>query len=376
MQKYNVVLDTNIYFKNHSRTDLSFQALKRLCQANIVMLHLPYIIEREFQTQQVALCRSKLETASSALNTVLRSNLPIAQATDLAKINAALEAITQPILADVEAAITNWAVSIGAQRYSITEQQARAALEAYFCGKPPLKAPKNREDIPDSFIYQDILAINGSGVPLFVISDDEKIASASEALTGVIVHRSLASFIASPEIQREIKDLEKLESMKKIADGLHEVEKQHHNFSEEIRKKGSSMLAGKVIHSASIRDDNNEATISSYCDPENIEFDFTKVCAFGNKEFGIPFAFTTKVLADYYIFKSEYYALEEILSVSDFSDHYFEVEVEFDVDGTGWVMVTMNLSKMGRVEEVTIGDIIKVAIDSIEHIEVMERISG
>ena len=60
MPKFNVVLDTNIYRKNPSRTDLPFQALERLCRKNIAKLHVPYVVEQEFQTQQVGLYKKEL----------------------------------------------------------------------------------------------------------------------------------------------------------------------------------------------------------------------------------------------------------------------------------------------------------------------------
>jgi hypothetical protein len=47
MAKFNVVIDTNIYRSDPSRSDLVFRALERLCQADILKLHLPQIVERE-----------------------------------------------------------------------------------------------------------------------------------------------------------------------------------------------------------------------------------------------------------------------------------------------------------------------------------------
>jgi hypothetical protein len=54
MAKYDIVIDTNIYHKDQARSKLPFLALSRLCKAGVVQLHIPYIVEREFQTHLVA----------------------------------------------------------------------------------------------------------------------------------------------------------------------------------------------------------------------------------------------------------------------------------------------------------------------------------
>lgn len=100
MVKYNVVLDTNIYFKSPSRADLHFMALERLCKAGIVQLHLPYIVEREFQTQQIADNQPKLEKAISALDSVLRNNLVVGLKTRIQGLRAEMESVSKVMAKD------------------------------------------------------------------------------------------------------------------------------------------------------------------------------------------------------------------------------------------------------------------------------------
>ena len=56
-------------------------------------------------------------------------------------------------------AFVKWLNLNNAVRHSITQEQAQQALDAYFNGGPPFNQPKVRKDIPDSFIFQQILQL-------------------------------------------------------------------------------------------------------------------------------------------------------------------------------------------------------------------------
>lgn len=370
MQKYNVLLDTNIYRKNPSRTDLPFQALERLCKAKIVTLHLPYIVEREFQTQQVANYKKDLEAATSAINSMLRKGLSADQTILAESTRDSLTNASQEILSDVDTAITDWAMSLDAIRHPITEQQAVAAMESYFQGKPPLKAAKTRDDIPDSFIFQTILSISSEEAPLIVVAEDGKIAEASEAIKGVTVHRSLSSFIESSPMQTEILDLDVIDNLEVISEEIRGYEDETSELSFCLRMNGNSKLLWKKIYSSSIPDDDNEATITGYNEPEDIEFDFDALHYFGSGNFGLPFTYTTTVSACYYIFKADYYCLKEerMPSVSDHNDHYFEAEEDFEVSVTGLLKLSVAQEEIKNISAETLGELISFEIDSIDSI--------
>lgn len=373
MPKYNVVLDTNIYRKNPARSDLSFQALARLCQANIVKLHLPYVVEREFQTQQGEIYKKDIERASAGIDSILRKGVSADHASRLEAMRNELADVTQPILSDVEAAIRVWAESIGAKRHPITEQQAMAAMEAYFLGKPPLRAPKSREDIPDSFIFQTILSIALEAVPLVVIAEDEKIAQASKSVQGVMTHRSLSGFIESAEIQAEILELDVIDNLASIAKEIKKYEEGSYDFARCVRDDAGEKLIWKKISSPSIPDDNNEATIQLYYDPEDIDFDFDDLHYFGNGEFGLPFTFVVEVMAFYYVFKSDFYRIEErkVLHVSDHNEHYYEVEENFEINCYGIMKLSFNPEVLENISAESLGEFLDLEIDSIEIVGVI-----
>lgn len=370
MPKFHVVLDTNIYRKSPKRKDLAFLALERLAKAGLIQLHLPYVVEREFQTQQVAQYKKEIDAAISGLDSVTKKGLETAQLETVQGILGNLKITAPKIFADVERALPNWVASIGGYRHPITEAQATSAMEAYFQGAAPLKAPKVRDDIPDSFIFQLIVELAKTSSPLVVVAEDEKIAQASESLEGVSVHRSLIAFIDSTPVQAELLDLDIVQNLPSIQDVIKSYEGSSGNIASLLEQKGGAALVWKKVYSQSIPDDNHEATITSYYEPEDIELDFTELSYYGYGEFGLPFTFVATVSIDYYIFKSDYFTLDEKRqpSVSDHNDHYYEAEEERQVRASGVIKLSFDPAALKSLSAENIEEYISIDIDSMDEV--------
>jgi len=156
-----IVLDTNIYRHNPSRDNLNFKAVEKLATADRLKLHIPYVVEREFQTLQRKIYSEDLEKAKSGPSGLLRKQLSPDVLYRLNLLKDQLEAEPENILFDAEDQFVQWAQSIDANRYPLCLEQSSKALDSYFQGLPP-KEPKIRNDIPDSFVVQ---AINNSKCP-------------------------------------------------------------------------------------------------------------------------------------------------------------------------------------------------------------------
>lgn len=375
MPNFNVILDTNIFRKNPSRSDLPFKALERLCKAEVCRLHLPYVVQREFQTQQMALYQKELSASLAALEGVMRKGLPAVELATVTSLRDAVKAAEPAVLAAVEAELPAWADAIGSVRHSITEAAAQSAMEAYFCGHPPLTNPKTRDDIPDAFIFQTIKDIASLGPKLIVVAEDGKLAKAAETLPNVVVHRSLVSMIESEFIQTEILELDVIENITNTAKVLRDYEAEYTEFRSYVNRKGAEKIVWRTVHSSQIPDDNHEATISSYCDPEDVEVDFDGLSYFGSGQFGLPFEFRCTVEVIYYIFKSDYYCLDEdhMPSVTDHNDHYFEAEDEREVHVSGTLRLSFPIESIKTLAIETVDKHIDIGIDSIDAIDVVEN---
>lgn len=375
MSKFHVVLDTNIYRKSPKRTDLAFLALERLAKAGLIQLHLPYVVEREFQTQQMTQYKKEIDAALGGLESLVKKGLEASQLASVQGLIATLSGAAPTILTDVEQALPNWIASLGGKRHPITETQARAAMEAYFLGSAPLKAQKIRDDIPDSFIFQVIADLAKSGPALVVVAEDEKIAQASESLENVSVHRSLSAFIESKPIQTELLDLDIVKNLPALHEVIEDYEKQNAKIDILLRHEAGKSLVWKTVYSRSIPDDNHEATITGYYDPEDIELDFENLSYYGYGEFGLPFTFSSIVSVTYYIFKSDFYALDEkkMPSISDHNDHYFEAEDEIKINVSGIIKLSFDPEALKSLTADNVDEHMTIGIDSIDEISVQEN---
>lgn len=345
-------------------------ALERLAKTGLVQLHLPYVVEREFQTQQVTQYKKEIDAAIGGLESLVKKGLEPEQLTTVQGMLDTLKAIAPTVLADVEQALPNWVTGIGGFRHPITESQANRAMAAYFLGAAPLKAPKVRDDIPDSFIFQVIADLAKTTSPLVVIAEDEKIAQASESLEGVSVHRTLIGFIESAPIQAELLDLDIVKNLTSIRDVIESYEMKEGQITRLLERKGGSALVWKKVHSRSIPDDNHEATITGYYDPEEIELDFAELSYYGYGEFGLPFTYLATVSITYYIYKSDYFTLddEKQPSVSDHNDHYYEAEEERQVVASGVIKLSFDPTDLKSLSSENIDEHISIEIDSIDEV--------
>lgn len=305
-----IVLDTNIYRSNPARDNLHFRALEKLSKASSLCLHIPYVVLREFQTQQRELYSKDLEKAVSGLAGLSRKVLDEDILERLASAKAELERESENILSSAESQITKWADSIGAKVHPLCLDQANLALEAYFQGKPPLKAVKNREDIPDSFIVQSVLKLREVHNPIHMVAGDKKVKEAFANEENINTYESLSDLIESDLIQNELKEVDLIDNIDSLVAAMQRFENENSEIQCFISRNIGDSIVWETFSDPSIPDDNHEATINSYGEAEKIELDFSEAGYYGNGQFGIPFKLRISVLADYYIFKSDYYCMD------------------------------------------------------------------
>lgn len=368
---FQILIDTNIYRKDPIQAGLPFRAVARLCTAKAATLHIPYIVLREFQTQQVDLYQKEMHAALKGVSSVQGRRLSANATTRLGDIKAALEAVLPTVNDDAANGIVKWAEEIGAILYSLDFDDAKRAMEAYFTGQLPLKEPKIRKDIPDSFLFQSALTILGTTKELYVISEDGAFSEAAATVEGVQVLKSLNEFIELPEVQIV---LQKQDEAEKIAFVIQKLSEAPGELEFYMRSLGEKVLWEK-IHSRTIPDDNHEATICSYGDLEDIDIDFTKAAYYGEGQLRLPFSCAMSVSAIYYIFKSDFFALDEedMPSISDHNDHYFEAESEFNAVVHGSISIHVQLDEASDDKEVEdYVDFDSVKIDEIDRIELAD----
>lgn len=367
-----ILIDTNIYRKDPNQTGLPFKAIKRLCKASALRLHIPYIVLREFQTQQLEQYRKEIQAALKGISTVLDRRLSDKVKAQLAGIKTAVEEIMPTVEQDAQDGLVRWAEDAGATLYPMDADDARRAMEAYFTGQLPLKESKSRKDIPDAFLFQSALTVLGAVEALYIVSEDGVFGEAAATVKGITVLKSLSEFIELPTVQAALAVQDVLDKVALVIDQLATAPDQIAlAFMDEIGEK----VMWEKIQSKNIPDDNHEASISSFGDPKNLEIDFEEAAYFGEGQLGLPFRCSMTVSAIYYFFKSDFYMLDvkDQPSISDHNDHYFEAEDDFEIVINGSISVNVNLDLVSAekgVDEYVDFDAIK--IDEVTNIDIVE----
>lgn len=372
-QLLHVILDTNIYRNNPDRSNLNFKALEKLAKANAITLYIPYVVEREFQTQQRDLYSKDLEKSLSGLSGLVRKPLSPELHDKVTNLLEELNNAKEPILSDSEDQFVKWSQSINGIRQPLCLEQAMGALEAYFKGSPPFKKIKNRDDIPDSFIVRAIEKIACDSGDVHIVVGDKKVQEAFRDNKSCFIYESLSVFIDTDFIQNELKDIDVVENMENIKCAIIDYETEYNDLAREVSSSIGPELMWKKIYDSTIRDDNNEATICGYSDPNEVVLELKDMKYYGNSSFGVPFSLNLFVSAIYYIFKSDYYCMDfesvERPSVTDHNDHYFEAEEEFEISVTGIANLTIDRDNIDFDDFGACVDLDAIRIDSIENIE-------
>ena len=371
-----IVLDTNIYRSDPNRSKLNFKAIERLGKANLLKLYIPYIVEREFQTQQREIYSKDVQKSLSGLDGLLRKQLSIDILEEIVSLKSRIEVIEEKILADAENQIVYWAESINATRYPLNMEQTSAALEAYFQGNPPLTSPKSRQDIPDSFIVQAIELLCAENGQLHVVAGDKKVRGSFSDNPLIITYKDLSEFIESDCIQNKLKDPDT--SNKLLKQALENYQEDTGEITLAISQYVGESIMSLMVIDDSIRDDSNEAMINGYDDAKNIKLDFTKTRYYGDGQFGIPFKLEIRVYVHYYMFKADAYDIMEYagrspyVSVFDHNEHYSEIEDEFEIDVKGIVSILADQESIDFSKFSEHIDFNSITIDEIESIELCQ----
>lgn len=330
--------------------NLHFKALEKLSREGIIRLHIPYVVMREFQTQQREIYSKDITKIKSGLSGLIRKRLDADILNKLKTLKNELDNESENILSGAEKQIMQWANDIKANLYPLCAAQSVAALESYFQGNPPLKLRRVRNDIPDSFIVQSIYKLYTENKEIHaneihVIAGDGKVREAFSD-DDIVTYESLSIFIEKDLIQDKLKDIDLLNNIKSITDSVEEYDCTESEISNVISNDVGEKIVWSTFYDELLPGVDKEATITEYNPVGYVEIDFSEIRYYGNGQFGIPFMLDIVVLADYYIQKAEYSGIhagrEHMPSVLDHNDRYFEVADEFKLNIHGLVSITID----------------------------------
>ena len=365
-----IVADSTVYRADPRREKAAFKALARLAESEHVTLHIPEIVRREFLSQEEELHEKSAKAILDAVHSLGRRPLDAAVAAEVKKIGDDNSGLVAKLKAAAAKEFSDWGRSISAVEHPLDPSHGGKMLDSYFGGTAPFKQKKNRNDIPDAFVWQSIQDLARVHRPLYVVSGDGGISRPLEGNADFVVFASLEDLIASAPIQALLQQHNvsaNLLAMLALLPGQLDF------IASEIESDLVDELAGKTVG-----DDDSEPTISMVEKPEDIEVDLAEAVDHGGGLAVVPFKAKVECLVEFGIDKSDYYVMSEDqsegISVSDLNDHRFLAEKykTVCVEGSLSIQVDPDDLRAERVDGPALLNALKtgeISIDSIGEIE-------
>ncbi len=373
-----VVIDTSVYRQDPSRRKAGFKAVERLAKAEQLRLHIPFIVKREFLTQQIEEYEKHLTSIDSGINSLQRKVFAQEIQANLENFKNIFNHLRDQILKDLEDEFTKWADEYGVIMHPVADNHGSRVMESYFEGKPPFKSKKSRTDIPDAFIWEVVLDLMKSVDHVHVIAADGGLQDACQNIDGVSPFSSFDDLVSSDICIPLLREVNTRENIDKL---LHVLPIKVDVLGSFVETILDTDLYDKVVESEYIPSDNQEASIRSAYNPSQIAIDLEGISYYGDGVFIIPFDARLDADLVYPIFKGDYYGLSEkrsrMIFVTELNDHYFDAEENYPIVISGTVSLTVDveeLAKQNLIDE-NVSYLVEnstAILDSVNSIEVDE----
>ncbi len=344
-----VVIDSSVYREDPKRGSAGFRAIARLATTGRINLHVPHYVYKEFLTQQE-------EQLSKAVDRIKQGATTLTRVTDHEEIANTAEAVLKEaealqanLAAHAAEEFNTWITNVHAIIHPLQQDHAQRVTDAYFGGTAPFAARKNRNDIPDAFIYETLKDLVAAHHQLHAIVGDANLRKSCAALPNVQAYETIDEFIATPACQALLTEANAAANIERIKALLPQETDVLNGALETHIIDG---LYGRTIRDHDIPDDNNESIVQMVGEPRDTTFKAGDVDYYGDGTLAIPFQNRIECELSYFIFKVDYYGIPderaENISVSDWSDHYFAASETYDLNVEGRLIIEFPLDELQR----------------------------
>ena len=331
-----LVLDSNIFRKKPRLDSPEFKSIAYLAKKNDIRLHIPYFVEKEFVSFLENEQEKRIDSAIKLLEAVSNYKNTGPATIKILEMLENVKSTKKEIIIERSRSFINWISEVNAERYHLNEQETQKALDAYFYGKLPLKEPKVRKDIPDSFIFQTILSLKGEyKADLYAVIHDNSFREACEK-SGLKCFDDLSKFLGLDIIQELLKQKLIYDNEDRIFKYLIELTKSE---NESILDAVESLLLSdeyRMISGGKVPGESNEIYVSLVDRPHFIEYE--EVEYFGGSLFVIYFSSLVELTYEYPVFHYDTYDLDRDKYYIEYIDkNFMQVETTDEFRFTGKV---------------------------------------
>lgn len=370
----NVVIESNIYRSEGLNKSEKLATLKDMGSNNFVKIHIPWFVYKECVTQSI-------EKRSKPFNKVIEAinQVPVDYGeNEINEIQNKLTSLKNNVTLIEEKKWIDFIKISNAKLYDYDKEVSQQVFEDYFEGNPPFSALKERKDIPDAFIFQDIKKISQSVDNVYVITNDKKFKKEiEEKIPKTTTYSSIDEFFKDPNFE-SIKEKydkflsEKEEAMKLNLLKLQFVKEYIKDCDVDIEKDVSKYLS--KINYLEFNDDNllsdSRNAIITHIELEDFSISYESIKLIGNEIF-VPIIAICDANIDFPLSKYDYwdYKHYDITIEDELNDSEYLVTQKVRLELSQNIIIDIDDVIMDEGEE-----FVPTPIDEFEKIKLLSPI--
>ena len=366
-----VVLDTTVYHADPFLKSTDMVKFRQLCNEGKIRLIIPQIVYSEYKSQEEEKFINLAKQFLAKVTTRSRKSTYASEKILLNELQDDATKIIEKSEKSIDEKINSFLSETKAKVKKITLDEFNEAFSRYFSGDKPFLEIKSRKDIPDSLTFVQVKNMKSDEV--IFISDDNNLRESIKDI-GITTYSKLSDFIRS-DIIKEIVDYKSTDEFLCKYFITHFSDK-NYKIIELITKALEEDLYNKQFNDKEIPDDNYEGTISSINDIKDIKFTCDDIISLGNGMFSISFSCKLNANIEYFIFKADYYCLDEsrikYISIDDWNKHYYHAEEELNLSCTGTIglQYDIQMSDIAEFAKLKIEDFVEEINLSFSDLEI------
>lgn len=335
MKPLDITLDTNILSRDRKLSGKNILLLKKLSQLKLITLHIPWVVYKEFTTQNISEISVEINNALKSIRSIFRMSLTDSDQSELDYSYTAILSIKDKIAQSVEKNWNAFIVESKAIIYEIEDSHGKSVMNSYFNASKPFSSSKNRNDIPDAFVFESVSSIVNSNNIVIFISEDKRLRKSFTEFPNIKTFESLDHFFNSDIFKTVDTEYKKKEH---YADELIELEKYINIIQDVANVKSKEFLDSLIntdIQNKNIPSDNNDGTIVHIENIKPVSIDKDNI-KFINNSFYLKVLVIGSLRIEYFLFKWDEYMIEDRNNAdivdNDWNDHYYVVSESYDFE--------------------------------------------
>jgi hypothetical protein len=175
-----VLIDSSTLRKHLFKGWAVLNCLAAIAREGRATLCVPWIVEREVRSG-----------IGDHINELTGQAQFLASVRQIAPFSSAPEAVSQlcdqfedlraKICEEAQQRFAHWLEASQAEKVPLSQTQSERVFDSYFAGLPPFDRPKNREHIPDAYIYHIALMLADAGRMVWFLGADRQLRESLQA---------------------------------------------------------------------------------------------------------------------------------------------------------------------------------------------------